>query len=107
MRWWRGWAGSGQIASGQNIYATKKGQNYGKFTNEAVDAAWNTLVSTLDPNVHLEQTKIIERELWDNLFGIPLYAHPGIAGSDSKMLNVRPTAAQSGLSWNSPQWVNS
>ena len=101
------WAGSGQITSGQNIYATKKGQNYGKFTNEAVDAAWNTLVSTLDPNVHLEQTKIIERELWDNLFGIPLYAHPGIAGSDSKMLNVRPTAAQSGLSWNSPQWVNS
>ena len=101
------WAGSGQITSGQNTYATKKGQNYGKFTNEAVDAAWNTLVSTLDPNVHLEQTKIIERELWDNLFGIPLYAHPGIAGSDSKMLNVRPTAAQSGLSWNSPQWVNS
>lgn len=101
------WAGSGQITSGQNIYATGKGQNYGKFSNEAVDAAWGTLVSTLDENVHLEQTKIIERELWDNLFGIPLYAHPGIAGSDAKMLNVRPTAAQSGLSWNSPQWANS
>ncbi|MFT3887470.1 MAG: ABC transporter substrate-binding protein [Arachnia sp.] len=101
------WAGSGQITSGQNIYATKKGQNYGKYSDKKVDEAWNTLVSTLDENVHLEQTKVIEKELWDTLFGIPLYAHPGIAGYDAKMLNVRPTAAQSGLSWNAPQWLNS
>lgn len=101
------WAGSGQITSGQNIYATGKGQNYGKYSNETVDKAWDTLVATLDPAVHLEQTKIIERELWDTLFGIPLYAHPGIAGTDANLQNVRPTATQNGLWWNAQQWLNS
>ncbi len=99
------WAGSGQVTSGQNIYATNKPQNYGKYTNEKVDAAWNTLVATLDENVHLEQTKVIEKELWDTLFGLPLFAHPGVTGYDAKLQNVRPTATQSQISWNAFQWV--
>ncbi|MBK7821783.1 MAG: ABC transporter family substrate-binding protein [Tessaracoccus sp.] len=101
------WAGSGQIASGENIYATGRPQNYGQYSNATVDAAWKTLGSTLDPAVHLEQVKIIEKELWNTLYGIPLFAHPGIAGSDAKMQNVRPTATQDGISWNAPQWLNS
>ncbi len=99
------WAGSGQIASGQNIYATGKGQNYGKYSNETVDKAWDTLVATLDPAVHLEQTKIIEKELWDQLHGIPLYAHPLVVAYDSTLSNVRATATQDQVSWNAPQWV--
>ncbi|MGB5951982.1 MAG: ABC transporter substrate-binding protein, partial [Ornithinimicrobium sp.] len=34
------WAGSGQIASGQSIYSTGEGQNFGKYSNEEVDEAW-------------------------------------------------------------------
>lgn len=101
------WAGSGQITSGQNIYATGKGQNYGKYSNATVDEAWNTLTATLDTNVHLEQVKVIEKELWDTLFGIPLYAHPGVFATDAGLQNVRPTATQGGLSWNAFQWLNS
>lgn len=99
------WAGSGQITSGQNIYATKRPQNYGGYSNEKVDKAWDTLVATLDENVHKEQTIIIEKELWDTLYGIPLYAHPGVTGADSKLQNVRPTATQSQVAWNASQWV--
>ena len=99
------WAGSGQITSGQNIYGTKRPQNYGGYSNEKVDKAWDTLVATLDENVHKEQTIIIEKELWDTLYGIPLYAHPGVTGADSKLQNVRPTATQSQVAWNASQWV--
>lgn len=99
------WAGSGQIASGQNIYATNKGQNYGKYSNETVDQAWATLASSLDPAVQLEQTKIIEKELWDTLFGIPVFAHPGLSASSSSVQNVRGTATQDQVVWNAPQWV--
>lgn len=99
------WAGSGQITSGENIYATNKGQNYGEYSNETVDAAWAELVATLDEDVHLEQTKIIEKELWDSLFGIPLYAHPLVVAYDSTLQNVRGTATQDQVSWNAPQWV--
>ncbi|NEE00510.1 ABC transporter family substrate-binding protein [Phytoactinopolyspora halotolerans] len=98
------WSGSGQIASGQNIYATGQPQNYGEYSNEEVDAEWQTLATSADPEVHLEQTKKIEKLLWDDLFGIPLFAHPGVVGYDSTLQNVRPMSAQDGLVWNEEQW---
>lgn len=99
------WAGSGQIASGQPIYSTGGGQNMGKFSNEEVDEAWNTLAASSDPEVHLEQVKIIEKLLWDNLYGIPVFAHPGIVGHDNTLENVRHNSTQTGVSWNAEQWV--
>lgn len=98
------WAGSGQITSGRDIYASKRPQNFGQYSNETVDAAWETLSSSLDPAVQLEQVKVIEKELWDTLFGIPVFAHPGIAGYDSGIKNVRPTSTQDAISWNASQW---
>jgi peptide/nickel transport system substrate-binding protein len=99
------WAGSGQIASGQNIYATDFPQNYGGYSDEVVDKAWDTLASTVDESVHLEQTKVIEKQLWDTLFGIPLFAHPGVGAYASDLQNVRDTAAQDGIVWNAEQWA--
>ncbi|MFI6427949.1 ABC transporter family substrate-binding protein [Promicromonospora sp. NPDC050880] len=98
------WAGSGQIASGENIYSSTGQQNYGKYSDETVDEAWKTLAGTTDEAVHAEQTVIIEKQLWDTLFGIPLFAHPGVIASSSSLENVRPTAAQSGVVWNAEQW---
>ncbi len=98
------WAGSGQIASGQNIYATDFPQNYGKYSDATVDEAWDTLASTTDEAVHAEQTVIIEKQLWDTLFGIPLFAHPGVIANSSSLSNVLNTAAQSGVVWNAEQW---
>ncbi|MDO5740049.1 MAG: ABC transporter family substrate-binding protein [Ornithinimicrobium sp.] len=99
------WAGSGQIASGQPIYSTGGGQNFGKFSNKEVDAAWNKIATTTDPTVHEEQIKVIEKLLWDNLYGLPIFAHPGIVGYDKTLQNVRMTSVQTGVSWNAEQWV--
>lgn len=102
------WAGSGQIASGRNIYHTDgigAGQNYGHFSNAAVDEAWDVLAGSLDPEVHLEQVKLVEQGLWDELFGIPIFAHPGVTANTAGMENVRHTATQSGASWNAEQWM--
>lgn len=99
------WQGSGQIASGQNIYSTGRPQNYIGYSNAEVDAAWETLATTLDTDVQLEQTKIIEKLLWDDLYGIPMFAHPGVAAWDSTIQNVEPSSAQGGLLWNAEEWV--
>jgi peptide/nickel transport system substrate-binding protein len=99
------WAGSGQITSGRAIYETDGSQNFGGYSNEKVDAAWKTLSSSNDEAERLEQTKIIEKELWDTLYGIPVFAHPGIVGYDSSIENVRHNATQTGVSWNAEQWV--
>lgn len=99
------WQGSGQITSGQNIYSTGRPQNFGKYSNSELDEAWATLTSTLDEAVQLEQTKVIEQILWDDLFGIPIFAHPGVAAWDSTIQNVEPSSAQGGLLWNAEEWV--
>ncbi|MCR2826321.1 ABC transporter substrate-binding protein [Microbacterium sp. zg.Y909] len=98
------WAGSGQIASGENIYATGKPQNYGGYSNPEVDAAWATLKNSLDPEVHLEQTKVIEELLWADLFGIPVFAHPGVDAASATIDGVERTTTQSGISWNAYAW---
>lgn len=99
------WAGSGQIASGQNIYSTDAPQNYGGFSNQEVDEAWDALASSNDPEVWARQTPIIEKLLWDNLFGIPLFAHPGVVAHDASIQNVVFNSTQSGIPWNADQWV--
>lgn len=101
------WSGSGQITSGQNIYATGRPQNYINYSNETVDEAWDALTSTLDTEEQKEQTKIIERALWEDLYSIPIFAHPGVAAWDSTIQNVEPSSAQSGIVWNAEEWVRS
>lgn len=99
------WAGSGQVASGAPIYQTDGTQNRGLYSNTTVDEAWDTLSSTLDSDAQMEQLQIIERELWDDLYGIPLFAHPRIVGYDATLENVRSTTVQTGVSWNAEQWM--
>ena len=99
------WAGSGQIASGENIYSTPGTQNYGGYSDEVVDEAWKTLASSVDEEVHAAQLPIIEKQLWDTLFGIPLFSHPGVIASSSSLQNVYNSAAQTGVLWNAEQWV--
>lgn len=99
------WSGSGQVVSGQNIYATTGNQNMLSYSNETVDAEWNKVISSLDPEVWLESKEIIEKELWDDLYGIPLFAHPGIAAYTDGLQNVERTVVQTGIAWNAEQWT--
>lgn len=98
------WSGSGQVASGQNIYTTNKPQNYGKYSSDAVDEAYSVLASTIDRDEQLAQIEIIEEQLWNDLFGLPLYAHPLVAAHASGLQNVIASSAQDGVSWNAFQW---
>ena len=99
------WAGSGQKASGANIYQSDGAQNQQSYNNPEVDAAWDKLATSLDENEQLEQTKTTEKLLWEDFQAIPLYAHPGLVGHKADVANVRDTAAQSGALWNVEQWV--
>ncbi|MCH8559780.1 ABC transporter substrate-binding protein [Nesterenkonia sp. LB17] len=98
------WAGSGQVVSGQNIYSTDRPQNYGGYSNETVDDLFNQLATTEDADEQQEIIIGIEQELWGDLFGIPLYVHPQLSGSDITISNVRDTASQDQIMWNAEQW---
>ncbi|OFT22123.1 ABC transporter family substrate-binding protein, partial [Arthrobacter sp. HMSC08H08] len=79
------WAGSGQKTSGWNIYHSKGAQNYGKFKNADVDAAFDKMKKATADDAHLEAVKEAEKALWDNLYGIPIFQHPGMRAADPKI----------------------
>lgn len=99
------WSGSGQIVSGANIYMSTGGQNYGAFKNADVDKAWKTVLGSLDEKVWLENKIEIEKNLWNDLFGVPIFAHPGIAAYTNGLKNVEQNVTQSGIMWNAEQWT--
>ncbi|AIE82638.1 MULTISPECIES: ABC transporter substrate-binding protein [Actinotignum] len=98
------WSGSGQIVSGANIYKSNGGQNQTGYNNATVDTEWDKVSSSLDPKVQKEAKKVIEKELWNDLFGIPLFTHPGIAAYTTGMENVERNVTQSGIAWNAEKW---
>ncbi|MDY6054596.1 ABC transporter family substrate-binding protein [Micrococcus sp.] len=99
------WSGSGQKASGANIYQSDGQQNQQSYSNKTVDEAWDKLARTLDEKEQLEQVKVIEKALWEDFQAIPLYAHPGVVAHQADLANVRDTATQTGALWNVEQWV--
>ena len=98
------WAGSGQKTSGWNSYHSKGAQNYGKFKNADVDAAFDKMKKATADDAHLEAVKEAEKALWDNLYGIPIFQHPGMRAADPKIANIAHTVTQSGITWNADQW---
>ena len=98
------WSGSGQKASGANIYQSDGQQNQQSYSNKTVDEAWDKLSTSLDEKEQLEQTKAIEKALWEDFQAIPLYAHPGVLAHQADLANVRATSVQTGALWNVEQW---
>jgi peptide/nickel transport system substrate-binding protein len=98
------WQGSGQLTSGSNIYSTGKPQNFGKYSNKKVDAAFKKIESTLSMKEHNDQEKIVEKQLWDDMFGIPLFQHPTVDAASSNVHPVEHMAAQGSIAWNAQQW---
>lgn len=99
------WAGAGQVAAGASSYVTNGPQNFGGFSDPRVDAAWATLAATVDEPGQVAQLKVIEKLLWEDLYGIPLFAHPGVVAYSSTLADVRRTSAKSTVAWNAEQWA--
>ncbi len=101
------WAGSGTVTGSSFWYESTGSGNFGGWENEAADKAWETISTTLDPEVQAEQLQIIETEAWNTLHSIPIFAHPGVVAYDATIDNVIFNASQTGVAWNAEQWVRS
>ncbi|CAN5411618.1 ABC transporter family substrate-binding protein [soil metagenome] len=101
------WAGSANVTGASFSYKSDGEGNYGGFDNPQLDEAWNKIESTIDQAEIEEQLKIVEQVAWENLYTIPLFVHPGVVAYDATIENIRPTAAQTGVTWNADQWVRS
>ncbi|SEF17663.1 ABC transporter family substrate-binding protein [Jiangella alba] len=98
------WAGSGVMSSGASLYRTNEGQNPYGYSNPDVDAAWTELIVTVDEDRQTELLTEIETNLWNDLFSIPLYAHPGVTAHNPAIEGVQQNAAQTQVSFNMEEW---
>ncbi|RII43492.1 ABC transporter family substrate-binding protein [Galactobacter valiniphilus] len=98
------WAGSGQLTSDSNIYMTGMPQNYGKYSNAEVDKQLTITKTTMDLTKHGDALLGAEKQLWTDMFSVPIFQHPGIDAAGSDVTNVIHTNTQDGITWNADQW---
>lgn len=99
------WAGSATVTGASFAYRADGGGNFNGIDDPRLDAAWDMIETTVDPDVIAEQKVEVEKIMWEELYTIPVFVHPGVVAYDARLQNVRPTASQSGVTWNAEQWV--
>ncbi len=101
-----GWStvGVGVVGNPQ-LFGTGGGGNYGGYSNPAVDALWDELVLTADPDAQLELILEAENLIWADHFGLPLFILPGVIASGPNIQGVEYNAWQTGPIWNFWEWT--
>ena len=104
-----GWSGSSLVTGNSDLFHTvPAGEtatlNKGRYSNPQVDAWLTELESATDPARQQQLLTDIDRQLWQDLATIPLYAHPGIAAHRSQVDGVVFQPSLSGITWNMQEW---
>ncbi|GHD84142.1 ABC transporter family substrate-binding protein [Kocuria marina] len=100
-----GWVspGVGTEALSQ-IFKTGGGGNYTKYSNSEVDKLTDEARSNLDENARVEQMTEIDKHLFDDGYGLPLFQSPGFFAVSDKVDGVQYQPNQRGAFWNVWEW---
>lgn len=103
-----GWISSGVgVAGVPQIFSTTGGGNYSGYSNPEVDRLAKELQVTLDK---AEQDAIqveIDRLLWEDGYGLPLFVAPGVMAHNDSVSGVVYYPGQAGVGWNFWEWTKS
>lgn len=101
-----GWStvGVGVVGNPQ-LFGTNGGGNFGGYSNPEVDAIWDELVVTSDPDAQLELILEAENLIWADHFGLPLFILPGVIAHSANVEGVEYNAWQTGPIWNFWEWT--
>ena len=105
-----GWEVSnlGLIKGAPNTFASKGLTNRNFFSNPEVDALVEDLVVEFDPEAQTEILTKIDKLMWDNFYGAPLYQYPTVTAFDKgKVTGISPSLLPPGLFWNVWEWAPS
>ena len=98
------WVATPFATSNKSIYSTGSGQNYGKYSNPAVDKAFNDANLILDDQKRADAFNAIDKQLWDDMVTIPLYQKPTFIAYSDKYVNIGDNATSEGPFWNVGEW---
>lgn len=98
------WVATPFASSNKGIYSTGGGQNYGQYSNPAVDKAFKDANDILDAKKSTDAYNAIDKQIWDDVATIPLYQKPTFIAYSDKYVNIGDNASSEGPFWNVGTW---
>jgi len=93
------------VADTEANFRTGGQNNYGGYSNPEVDALYDQLKQSTDPDEQQELLIQIEQHLWNDAFGVTLFQHPGLTAWNSNYVsNVSDIPLAPTVFWNFWEW---
>lgn len=96
--------GNLSVAGLRALYGTGQKVNFTRYSSERVDALLSELEVTVDTATQQRLRAAIDRELWTDGSGMPLYQSPVTVAWSDAITGVLPAPLMRGILWNVWQW---
>jgi peptide/nickel transport system substrate-binding protein len=100
-----GWIGTGVgVSRVPQIFRTGAGSNFNGFSDGEADKAMEQLAGTTDLAKQDELLAEIDKQVWENAYGLPLYQTVGTTAYSARVAGVKPSPGPLGVWWNVWDW---
>ncbi|MET3718177.1 MULTISPECIES: ABC transporter family substrate-binding protein [unclassified Arthrobacter] len=100
-----GWIGPGVgVSRIPQIFKTGGGSNFNGFSDADADKAMDDLASTTDLAKQDELMADVDKRVWENAYGLPLYQTLGTIAFSNRVTGVKPSSGVLGVWWNVWEW---
>jgi peptide/nickel transport system substrate-binding protein len=100
-----GWIGTGAgVSRVPQIFRTGSGSNFNGFSDGDADKAMQQLARTTDLGKQDELLAEIDRRIWENAYGLPLYQTIGTTAFGPRVTGVKSSSGPLGVWWNVWEW---
>ncbi|SEP61139.1 ABC transporter family substrate-binding protein [Arthrobacter sp. OV608] len=100
-----GWIGTGVgVSRVPQIFRTGAGSNFNGFSDGEADKAMEQLAGTTDLAKQDELLAEIDKQVWENAYGLPLYQTVGTTAYSARVTGLKPSPGPLGVWWNVWDW---
>jgi peptide/nickel transport system substrate-binding protein len=99
------WSATNLSFSGlQAIYGSGQRNNFNHYSDAAVDDVLARLSVALDDGGRMRLRQELDRLLWEDAYGLPLYQNPVVVAHNASVTGVDPAPLAPGILWNVWEW---
>ncbi|WP_142061500.1 ABC transporter family substrate-binding protein [Pseudarthrobacter sp. B4EP4b] len=100
-----GWIGTGVgVSRVPQIFRTGAGSNFNGFSDGEADKVMEQLAGTTDLAKQDELLAEIDKQVWENAYGLPLYQTVGTTAYSARVTGLKPSPGPLGVWWNVWDW---
>ncbi|KFF59849.1 hypothetical protein JF66_08405 [Cryobacterium sp. MLB-32] len=93
------------VSATSETFRTNGANNFSFFSNADVDAVTAQLGVELDPETQAALQEKLDKLLWDNAYGMPLFDLPVVNAHADRVSGIAPSILAPNVLWNLPDWT--